>query len=735
MLAIWFDRIPEETIVWSANGKNLVEEGSRVELTRDGEFRLTDTKGKEIWSADLIETGVSHGAMLDSGNFVLVNQESVTLWESFDQPTDTILPMQTFNLGGKLFARFSETNYSRGRFMFTLQQDGNLLLSTTQFPLDFANSKYWSTDTVGSGFRVMFNQSGSIYLTARNGSILHFISSNRASTSDFYQRLILEFDGVLRQYIYPKSAGSSGGRLMAWSTLSFQPLDICLSMRQETGSGACGFNSYCVMGANERPSCKCPRGYSYLDPDNEMNGCKQDFVSQDCDAGQQEASLYGFTDMPNTDWPLSDYDHFQQVNEDWCRQACLNDCFCAVAIFRNGDCWKKKIPLSNGKNDPSVGGIALVKIRKDNSTLTSPDLGLKEEKNSTLIIVGTVLLSSSAFLNILLLLAACLFFLRFSRKKTRMSQANSTIEGTSLRSFAYGELENVTNGFKEELGRGAYATVYKGVVELYQKKTLVAVKKLDKMEKEVEGEFRAEVSSIGRTNHKNLVKLIGFCNDGQHRLLVYECMRNGSLANFLFGHPKPNWYKRINIAFGTARGLAYLHEDCNTQIIHCDIKPENVLIDESHTAKISDFGLAKLLKTDQTRTMTGIRGTRGYVAPEWFKSMPVTAKVDVYSFGILLLELIFCRKNFDQNAKEDNLMVLADWVSDNYRGGVLELMIENDEEAIQDIKRVDKFVMIAIWCIQEDPSMRPTMKKVSQMLEGTVEVPSPPDPSSFISSV
>jgi serine/threonine protein kinase len=191
----------------------------------------------------------------------------------------------------------------------------------------------------------------------------------------------------------------------------------------------------------------------------------------------------------------------------------------------------------------------------------------------------------------------------------------------------------------------------------------------------------------------------------------------------------------MQIAFGVARGLLYLHEECSSQIIHCDIKPQNILLDESLNGRISDFGLAKLLKTDQTKTTTAIRGTKGYVAPEWFKNLPVTTKVDIYSFGILLLELVCCRKNFEINAMQEHQIVLADWPCDCLKEGKLNLLVEEDEEAMEDMKRVERFVMVAIWCIQEDPSLRPGMKKVVQMLEGSVQVSVPPDPSSFISTI
>ena len=189
------------------------------------------------------------------------------------------------------------------------------------------------------------------------------------------------------------------------------------------------------------------------------------------------------------------------------------------------------------------------------------------------------------------------------------------------------------NGFKEELGRGAFGVVYKGIIRASGSSILVAVKKLDRIANNGDKEFETVVNVIGKTHHKNLVQLVGFCKENDQRLLVYEYMSNGSLADYLFGDQRPGWVARIKIAQGIARGLVYLHEECTTQIIHCDIKPQNILIDEHHNARISDFGMAKLLALNQTHTNTAIR------------NKPVTTKVDVYSFGVLLLEIICCRKS------------------------------------------------------------------------------------------
>ncbi|XP_057776756.1 G-type lectin S-receptor-like serine/threonine-protein kinase LECRK1 [Salvia miltiorrhiza] len=729
LLAIWFHKIPEKTIIWSANRDNPAPEGSTVRLAANGRLQLSDPSGRQFWAAD---PAAAYAALLDTGNLVLFSAASENLWQSFDQPTDTLVPSQILNQGGQLISSFSDKNYSRGRFFFAMQSDGNLVGYTRNFPMNDGIKAYLATMTVGDGFRYIFNASGYLNLVARNGTLLRNIFSNTgASTAQFYQRLTLDYDGVLRRYLYPKS-NSSGGRPAAWSVFEFSPSNICTAVTQDTGGGVCGLNSLCSLGTDQRPRCTCPWGYSAIDPNYWATACKRDFLPQTCDHDQDH---FGFNDMPDADWPLSDYAHFTQVSEDWCRQDCLADCFCDVAIYRNTDCWKKRVPLSNGKIDSGVQGKALIKVRTRNSTVVSPSFGRSGKRNrDAFIIAGAVLLGTSVFLNILLLVSKLLFNSRRTWSRVEEGEGNkrSVYPGVNIRCFSFKELEEATNGFSEQLGNGAYSTVYKGAL-IDEDGKMVAVKKLSRMVDDAEKEFRAEVSSISKTNHKNLVQLLGYCDEGQNRLLVYEFMSNGSLATFLFENsPKPNWYTRVQIAFAVARGLCYLHEECSTQIIHCDIKPQNVLLDDAHTAKISDFGLAKLMRADQTRTTTGIRGTRGYVAPEWFRNMPITVKVDVYSYGIMLLELVCCRKNFDPDVEDQRRQILSDWAYDCCCDGAVEEMLVEEEMRDDDIKRFEKMVRIAMWCVQEDPELRPQMKRVVHMLEGSAEVPPPPDPASFV---
>ncbi|XP_024156307.2 G-type lectin S-receptor-like serine/threonine-protein kinase LECRK4, partial [Rosa chinensis] len=195
----------------------------------------------------------------------------------------------------------------------------------------------------------------------------------------------------------------------------------------------------------------------------------------------------------------------------------------------------------------------------------------------------------------------------------------------------------------------------------------VAVKNFNCVIQDGEKEFKTELNIIGQTHHKNLVHLVGYCDEGQQRSLVYEFLSNGTLASFLFGDEKPSWRQRMEIACGVAKGLLYLHEECTTQIILCDIKPQNILLDDNYIAWISDFGLAKLLMTNQSKTHTAIRGTKGYVAPEWFRNTAIATKVDVSSFGVVLPEIICCRRSVDMENNCEEKAISTDWVYDCYR--------------------------------------------------------------------
>ncbi|KAL0379926.1 UNVERIFIED_CONTAM: G-type lectin S-receptor-like serine/threonine-protein kinase LECRK3 [Sesamum angustifolium] len=733
LLAIWYNKVPEETIIWSLNDHQ-VPEGSRIELTNEGQLILYNSRGQQVWKAETGNERTACAAILDSGNFVLINGASIYIWESFRLPTDTILPGQRLRKGGRLTSRQSDTASTEGRFQLRMQQDGNLVLYSILLPTEVITDAYWATGTNhrDADSELVFDEAGFIYIEDRNKNILNITKRNLGSRQDFYYMARIDEDGVFRHYNYPRRNYAADARsyMPAWSIVQTTPEDMCSAVSGNLGSGACGYNSYCVN-IDGRPNCLCPEGYSPLDSLDVRRGCKPNFQLPSCQQNGWESDIASveFKELNNTDWPFTDYElqTGPEVDKERCKEFCLRDCFCAAAIYNENNCWKKRFPLSNGRQSTAVNRIALIKVPRNNQTTLCP----KSKDRSTVVLVVSVLLGSSVFFNFLLLAAISVAIFFIYHKKMLSLQSASTLHG--IRRYTYKELEEATGGFNQQLGRGSFGTVYKGVIPSIPKR-YIAVKRLDKAEKEGEKEFTTEVSAIGRTHHKNLVALLGFCDEGNNRLLVYEYMSNGSLSSLLFGISRPHWHQRMQIAFGIARGLTYLHEECSTQIIHCDVKPQNILLDEYLVPKISDFGLAKLLLSEQSRAArTHIRGTVGYFAPEWFRKASITSKVDVYSFGVLLLEMICCMSSVEF-AMGDQEEALIDWVYDCYSKKKVNMLVENDEEARNDMKSVERLVMVAIWCIQEDPSLRPSMRKVSQMLEGVADVSVPPRPSVFSSS-
>ncbi|KAI3511701.1 hypothetical protein L1887_18858 [Cichorium endivia] len=382
------------------------------------------------------------------------------------------------------------------------------------------------------------------------------------------------------------------------------------------------------------------KGFSLLDPNDANGDCKPDFTPSCHEVESNNGrDTFDFIELNGISWPQSDYEHMNPANEQSCKSSCLEDCFCAVAAYRDGECWKKRFPLSNGRKVASANVKSFLKFRKGDLPGTPPLLLGNYKDQRTLILVGSVLLGTCVSVVVVLTVAICVGFFVIYKKKVRNTYPSSKAIENNLPHFTYQELDKATNGFKDELGKGAFGIVYKGVIG----KTMVAVKKLNRLVQDV----------------------------------------------FLFGDTRATWKERSYIAIGIAKGLAYLHEECSAQIIHCDLKPQNILLDEN---------------------------------------TPVTVKVDVYSFGVLLLEIISCRKSLVLESDYEGVSVLTDLAWDYYLEGRLDAFVEKDLEALDDYKNLTSFVMVGLWCIQENSSLRPTMRKVVQMLEGEIEVAEPPCP-------
>uniref|UniRef100_A0ACD5W519 Uncharacterized protein n=1 Tax=Avena sativa TaxID=4498 RepID=A0ACD5W519_AVESA len=303
--------------------------------------------------------------------------------------------------------------------------------------------------------------------------------------------------------------------------------------------------------------------------------------------------------------------------------------------------------------------------------------------------------------------------------------------------FRYTDLVRATKSFSEKLGGGAFGSVYKGV--LSDSKITIAVKKLDGAS-QGEKQFRAEVSSVGLIQHLNLVKLICFCCEGDHRLLVYEHMLNGSLDGHLFKKSYNaaflSWSTRYQITLGVARGLSYLHQSCHKCIIHCDIKPENILVDSSYVPKVADFGLATFVGRDFSRILTSFRGTAGYIAREWLSGVPITPKIDVYSFGMVLLEIISGRRNSSAGTSHD-ASSSSSYKHDEFfpvqainklHSGDVRSLVDPQLHSDFSLEEVERVCKVACWCIQDSEFDRPMMGEIVRVLEGLREIDMPPMP-------
>ncbi|KAL6518929.1 hypothetical protein OROHE_017682 [Orobanche hederae] len=327
--------------------------------------------------------------------------------------------------------------------------------------------------------------------------------------------------------------------------------------------------------------------------------------------------------------------------------------------------------------------------------------------------------------------------------------------------FRHRELEEATDGFRSLIGRGAFGSVFKGILS---DGTAVAVKRIDDGEERGDKSFKSEVAAIASLQHVNLVRLLGYSiasssSSNGPRFLVYEFIHNGSLNNWIFSNNNSSagggrsgclsWDSRCGVALDVAKALSYLHHDCRSCILHLDVKPENILIDENYRALVSDFGLSKLKGREESRVVTTIRGTRGYLAPEWLLENGVSEKCDVYSYGMVLLEIIGGRKNIrvvEQGSRGNNTSsrrtrkkfeffprIVVEKLRDGKLSEIVDerLMVVGGGIGIEETE-LKRMVDVALWCIQDKAKLRPTMARVVEMLEGRAAVEDPPDTQMLI---
>ncbi|XP_050278583.1 rust resistance kinase Lr10-like [Quercus robur] len=373
-------------------------------------------------------------------------------------------------------------------------------------------------------------------------------------------------------------------------------------------------------------------------------------------------------------------------------------------------------------------------IRAEENTGTSEILCLpnssKQKRGSPTKLIGSLL---GSFLLVLVFIGLYHFFRSNRLGKESQVQIEKFLQdyrALKPTRYTYADIKRITNQFKDKLGQGGYGTVFKGNLS---NDVFVAVKILNNSKGNGE-EFINEVRSMGRIHHVNVARLVGYCADGFRRALIYEYLPNKSLEKYIFSANGKNhtlgWEKLQDIALGIATGIDYLHQGCDQQILHFDIKPHNILLDQNFNPKISDFGLAKLCsKENSVVSMTAARGTMGYIAPEVLSrnfGTTVSHKSDVYSFGMLLLEIVGGRKNIDTTVENTSQVYFPEWIHNQLdRGEDPGIQLEEERHA----KIAKKLAIVGLWCIQWYPVNRPSMKIVVQMLEGEGDdLKIPPNP-------
>ncbi|RCV15497.1 hypothetical protein SETIT_3G060400v2 [Setaria italica] len=730
-LGIWFNKIPVCTTVWVANRDKPIAESdlntTQLRISGDGNliiFALNKNTSTEsrLWFTEVANsTDTSISAVLNNtGNFALVQKTPSSgepLWQSFDYPTDVGLP--TAKIGRNKVTGFNWSFVSKkslidpgfGSYSIELSIDGAQRLASRSSP----SVVYWSWTSGGLALDGLMDSDprtkGLKPTYQDNDEEVYFsYTITNESASVFVP---IDISGQLKLNVWSQAKET-------WETVYAQPSDFCIA------PAVCG--PFTVCNGNSRPLfCDCMETFSQKSPldwelGDRRGGCSRNTPLHCITSNKSQTSSSDvFHPIPKVTLPGNPRSIEDATTQSNCEEACLNDCSCTAYSYDNSKCSVWHGELLNVNMDDGIGIFSQDVLYLRLAATDFQSLS-KNNKRKPRVIIAASIVSFGLLMLMLLLLVWRNRFKRFNASLHDIPGSGGII------AFRYTDLVHATKNFSERLGGGGFGSVFKGVLS---ESTTIAVKRLDGA-RQGEKQFRAEVSSIGLIQHINLVKLIGFCCEGDKRLLVYEHMPNGSLDAHLFKSDAIilNWSTRYQIAIGVARGLCYLHQSCRECIIHCDIKPENILLDASFAPKIADFGMAAFVGREFSRVLTTFRGTVGYLAPEWLSGVAITPKVDVYSFGMVLLEIISEKRNaLEVNSKSsyDAAYFPVQAISKLHEGD-LQSLVDPQLHGDFDLEEAERVCKVAFWCIQDNECDRPTMGEVVRALEGLQELNMPPMP-------
>ncbi|KAF7097018.1 hypothetical protein CFC21_098887 [Triticum aestivum] len=739
-LAIWFNKINVITPVWVANRERPIAgpdlRATQLQISKEGNLVvLNNATQSVVWSTHITgnrtnatstTTTSSRAILLGSGNLVIESPSSEVLWQSFDDPTDVALPgakigwNKVTGLNRVGISWKSRIDPGLGSFSVGLETNGTRMVMVGH--RGYPSQVYWSWSPDESPMQMpalrallkMNPQTRGLvvpeYVDNSEEEYYMYTSPDEASSTF----LSLDTSGQTKLNVWSQAN-------QAWQTIYVQPIDLCRSY------ATCGPFTVCT--GSSQPPCECMESFSRTSPqDWEMGdrtgGCSRR-TPLDCNGNKSSTDVFhpvARVTLPYGPRSLQDIPPTATRGE--CESACLSNCSCTAYSYQDSKCsvWHGDLFSVNKDDAIEIRSEYTLYIR-----LAARDFPSSTGDKRKPVLTGVVIAASVIGFGLLMLM----LLLVISRNRFSWCgvSSNATNEDSvGVVAFRYADLGRATKNFTEKLGAGGFGTVFKGALSDL---TSVAVKRLEGAH-QGEKQFRAEVSALGLIQHINLVKLVGFCCQGDKRLLVYEHMCNGSLDSHLFESNGTvlDWSTRYQIAIGVARGLSYLHQSCHECIIHCDIKPENVLLSEAFVPKIADFGLASVIGRDFSRVLTTFRGTMGYLAPEWLSGVAITSKVDVYSFGMVLMEIISGRRNASvvHTSGSDHVAYFPVQAINKLHEGHVQSLVDPQLYGDFSLDEVERVCNVACWCIQDNELDRPTMGEVVRVLEGVKELDMPPMP-------
>ncbi|GKV23395.1 hypothetical protein SLEP1_g33130 [Rubroshorea leprosula] len=684
-------------MVWSANRNKPIGLGAKLQFSQEGDLTLEDDHDTLVWSTNTTGKFVLGMKLTHQGNLILFDGNNKTVWQSFDHPTDCLVLGQRLVSGQKLKANMSSTDWTEGLYSFSINSSNGYFVASigSNATLDYYQS-YGSQRNKRSQFYAIFSDN--------NFGPFTFL---RAGVS-FIQ---LGSDGHLRSFSWVESEWKEVDDLFK------DELNRC------DYPLACGEYGICLAGGG----CNCPEPdenntahFKMINSDHPDLGCSPN-VPLSCKSSSHE-SLLEIKHVSRSASYLPNNSNITEIES--CKQACLNNCSCKYAVFRSYGsspvpsalCFFGSEALSFKREvDAYYNSSVFLKVQSSITVQSSPGHFPQRKKRSKVGVILAITLGAT-YIGFLI---STVFLLQIKKDPKDVEEDYlGHISGTPTR-FSYEQLKIATNNFSNKLGEGGFGCVFQGTLPCG---TQIAVKCLDGFGP-VRKSFIAEVETIGSIHHFNLVRLVGFCVEKSRMLLVYEYMCNGSLDQWIFCRDKAlalGWQCRRKIILEIANGLAYLHGGCRQKIIHLDIKPQNILLDENFNAKVSDFGLSKLVGRDQSQIVTTMRGTPGYMAPEWLNSV-ITEKVDVYSFGIVVLEILCGRKNVDRSLPEEDGHLVSLFKRKVEDGQFLDLVDKYNEEMQSNAAEVVEMMKVAAWCLQGEYAKRPSMSIMVKFLEGKMD--------------